>query len=362
MYSTCQANASVLLGGANVSRSGSGAFWRKSSTYVSYASTALCSLQFSSPAQGRSWVQFNVSDLQLEAPPGVGFASSVLLLQRGLALGSVPLDSSSLDHEAAGCSDRDDLISSAPTLAPLKLDLGESWRVFFDTIEQWRVDRPRQRVFWNLFDEIQNVENATASYTALLRPVTINAAPGVVFEWLDARRLSDYFSEWFVQRDLSARDIRSILSTVASTLEQHDGAVNPPAVLERVKETLTKEINDRVKWRSRQRCRVTCDRVVASTHDRVLAFVFHTGISPPTWACTRLTVGWALVLTINALEVNYEKVRRRQACPDLRNALRGRCARARFHRGSRNRPSLGSCSQSTRRGRTWPDYPAAQRA
>jgi hypothetical protein len=315
---------SALSGGANDLRNGSGSF--------PYASTALSSC-------GRS-------------PTFIVPAESILISTTELVgLSTTALGEFNLD------------LGEAWQVGKFNLDLGEPWSVFFNTLEQSQVDGLQQRVFWKLFDAVENYENAPPLYTALLRPVTMSEVRSAIYGQLKTRRrLSDCFSEWLTQRDLSARDIRSILDAVAFTQEQHGEVLSARAVLSHVHETLTKEVNVRVKQRSRPHRAVTSARrpCVASTHDWVLAFVVHTGISPPTWACTRLTVGWALVLRIKALEVTHEKVRRRQTCRDLRNAFCGRCARARFYSGSRDRISLGGCSQSPRRGRTWPDPQAAQ--
>jgi hypothetical protein len=307
---------------------------------LQYASTALSSSDRSLPSisLGES------ADFQI-APPN-------LLLACGFAAGSLLMESS--------VTSSTEVDQGTTVLGKLDLALREPWHVFFTTAEL--AVRPQQRLFWKLFDAIENYESIPASYTALLQPITMSEVRSTVGGWFETCRLSDHFSEWISQRDLSARDIRSILAAVALSLEQRGEALSASAVLTHVHETLVKEVNDRVKWRFRQHHTITAVHGIASTHDWVLAFAFHTGISPPTWAWMRLTVGWALVRRINALKVNYETVRRRQTCRDLRNALHGRCTRARFYSGSRNRTPLSSCLQSPRRGRAWPDYQASQHA
>jgi hypothetical protein len=237
----------------------------------------------------------------------------------------------------------------------------DRWRsLFADTIEQLRAAKTEQLEFWKLFDAIER-DVVPVSFTALLRPVTMGAAGAAFRDWLgpDTRSLIEHFSEWHEQRDLSTRNIKGILGTLSRALDGREEALRLDALLARIRETLTNEVANRATWRLRRHQPVTKARA-ASTHDWVVGFVLHTGISPPTGPNARPPVGRALVTTTNAQQVNYEMVRRRQTFPDPRNPLRARCTRAHFDRGPRNYASFGRCAQPSGCRRVGNDYSLAQ--
>jgi hypothetical protein len=239
------------------------------------------------------------------------------------------------------------------------LDLGweDTWRTFIaGSCGAGKTDQAR---FWSLFDAIERNAVGAQSFTALLRPVSMDGSTGALRDWLGSdTRLIDDLSEWYDERDLSSRNIKSIRHALRRALEGTD-EVSLNALVTRVRETLSKEVFARVKWRSRRRPS-TSKAHAASTHDWVLAFVLHTGISPPTGAVTRPSVGRALVRTTTAQQVKYETLRRRQNSANLRNPVRGWSTRARFGRSPCTHVPLSGRSQSSRCRCVGHYYPLAQ--
>ena len=215
-----------------------------------------------------------------------------------------------------------------------------------ESVRSWHANAAETSpaVFWSFFDLVDR------GYTLPIFPDRgkINledwALPG-------APTLPDCFSDWYAHRDLSSRNIRLILGTVLQELEAQESVVSATAVIGCIRETLTRGVRVQGKWRVAHACPTT-SQGAPSTHEWVLAFIFHTGISPPTWAVARPSVGRALVSMTNAQQVKiqqvkYEPFRRRPNSRDLRNTFRSRRTPARLGRGSPHYASLSSRMQSS---------------
>jgi hypothetical protein len=216
-----------------------------------------------------------------------------------------------------------------------------------------------QSYFWQVFDAIE----CSGPFTADFLPLFTTAPSrwdSYYRNWLDEPDLLDRLQDWYLQRDLSTREIKSILETVVDELVALEGERSTAAIIACLRETFTREARARVKWRL---VVATSDRVrnAPSTHEWVLGFIVHTGISPPNWAVrSRPSFGWALVSISNAQQVNHATIRRRQNSSNLRNTLCRRGTPAHLRVCSRDHSPFGRLTQPARCRRAWTNPSAAQ--
>jgi hypothetical protein len=154
--------------------------------------------------------------------------------------------------------------------------------------------------------------------------------------------------------DLSPRDMRAILGSVAEEVARTTDRSSALDFIVRVHHRLSREIEVRAQkrfWSAPLRI----DAAAPTVRDWVLAFIVHTGTSPPTSAASRPAVGRAL-FDAAAHEVACETICRRQARRDLPHPFCDGSAKSRYRRRARSRPSVGCLGQLTGRRRLSPDH------
>jgi hypothetical protein len=241
-------------------------------------------------------------------------------------------------------------------------DRGEVW--IFDEVTDCRLHiasslrlvaerAPSQRHFWQLFNAIQFANNSAIQFASnnsaiQFAPNTSGFLHSLDFWWNSAEL-----------RDLSERDVRSILHTVADQVETFEEAQTFTEVVLCIGEVLSREVAAHVRYRRVQKHRLDKGQS-HSTRDWVLGFALHTGTSPPTLGASRPAVGWALVFNTAARRLGDETVLRRSHSRGLRDPLCRGGSRARFGGGARcHMPAVG-CVQSAGCGRGWPNSPLAE--
>ena len=235
-----------------------------------------------------------------------------------------------------------------------------------------RCDFGKQRNFWHFYDAATGY-SLNFGQSILVAPLTaltvpLLTAPTVNLPVVDGQHLYYATHEW--QRDLSSRQIRSIVDYLLESLGREllqQGSVE--GLLRHLGETLREQVSRYVRWIFRPR-KFASKIQAPRTRELVLAFIIHTGSSPPTAAPACPAAGRALV-SINKSQVNNETIRRRHFTRGLRDSLL--CARAQSSRRQSARPnacarrsaepaghwrarkysSMGKLSGTTRIGNRW---------
>jgi hypothetical protein len=161
--------------------------------------------------------------------------------------------------------------------------------------------------------------------------------------------------------DLSNRDIRAILGSVAEEIGGMADTGSPLTVVLRVHDRLFREIELRVQKQllSAPPPPPRIDDDALDVRARVFTFIVHTGISPPTSAVWRPATGWTLFDTA-AQKVPYEVICRREARSNLPHPLCGGSAQTHHRARARNRAAPGGRAQPARCRRNRSNYSLAQ--
>jgi hypothetical protein len=149
-----------------------------------------------------------------------------------------------------------------------------------------------------------------------------------------------------VEDDLSLGDIRAILASVVDEIEVLPPAASAVALVARIRQRLFREIERRVGKRA-WTATLLLDAGPSSVRDRILAFLVHTGKSPPASAASRPAVGRALSNTA-ARKVAHETICRRETRTNLSHALCRGTTEARRDQCTRDRQSVGRFAQPAR--------------
>jgi hypothetical protein len=220
----------------------------------------------------------------------------------------------------------------------------ETWRDnLVDHLLRWSdtAKETSQRKFWRLFDTLDK------SFVHYNQPYPA----GLVSPWasLLTEGPSDRVFCDGLLRELSGRAIRTILETVAIRVSAVDEPRCAAEILAVLHTSLMSEVSSREHRNWSARAPLPRSLIAPSTHDWVLSFAFHTGISPPTSADARPAIGRALFNSA-ARNDDHETVRRRKRSTNLRDTVRLWSSRACVGRGSRSHAFAGCRSQPARRG------------
>jgi hypothetical protein len=293
------------------------------------------------------------------------FVGGTSLWRDGLAVveqhdGCVPVDAVSGCFEmSSNVDDRDVWVDWARTSCPLYfVDHGSLWRhTFASQIQKW-IDAPAtwsQRHLWDFIDGV-GLTDANRCAAAL------TSEWAKYFDSTKWSRKDPAQEEWLFfdgphglivpkYRDLSSKDVRSILGSLVKELQDFESGDCIEAIISHVREALSREVTSRATWRSGKAstCVLSAPLSLASTRDRVSTFTIHTGNSPPRAGIARPAIGRALVSFTAPWKVGYGSIRRRQNSGNLQHALRCGCPRAHLRGSTRAHAASGSRSQSSGR-------------
>lgn len=150
-------------------------------------------------------------------------------------------------------------------------------------------------------------------------------------------------------QEISAKCARRAVKAALSEIDNFSDEQNDHDLIALIRSKLSEKVSAALKLVVRSRAvlkRRPCDN---DTRHRVLNFSIHTGNSPPpAMSGSRSAAGWALVnLITNARREDNATIQGQEVSRNLRNTIREKCARARFHHGTQNHADHGGSRKPT---------------
>jgi hypothetical protein len=232
-----------------------------------------------------------------------------------------------------------------------------------------RNNGPSQRHFWNFFDNVvdsfRSYDQQEFFYEIFLdilsgrtpKSTDWQACPPAHTVIDGQHRRMGYTG---ATRDLSVREIRSILRIAIKRLGHFDDEWTVVDVLNVLNNSLVREVLKRVRWKVIHGFDPKNNLVAPSTREWVLGFFFRTGNPPPHSGKSCPAGRWAIVTITHARREDYATIQGQEISRNLRNTICEQRAGTRFNRGTQNYANHGGSWQSAGYRSSRPDHSLAR--